>query len=205
VRQPGLAVIEIDGRPVSLRGVPQCRVCSSPVRERVERALAEGKRPTEIVRALPEGARLSVRNVTEHRRRGHLPPDHDAVREVTEIAGRALRNTHALGVTTKATSRVLAQEVIQRVFEAMVSGEIEPTIKDGIAFARILEAHDRAERRFDRKTFQKAFRAVLVHVNRSVDAATWSTITEAVMSDPATLALHMVGPTKWPRGRDSIT
>ena len=205
MKQPGLATIEIDGRPVSIRGVAQCRVCSSPLREQVERALAEGKRPTEIVRALPEGARLSVRNITEHRRRGHLPPDHDAVREVTEIAGRALRNAHALGVTTKATSRVLAQEVVQRVFEAMMSGEIEPTIKDGIAFARILEAHDQAERRFDRKTFQKAFRAVLRHVTRSVDAATWSAITEAVMSDPDTLPLHMVGPTKWPRGGSAST
>jgi hypothetical protein len=197
VQKIGLASVEMGGRRVPVRGVAQCRVCSSDLRIDIERALAEGQRPTEIVRRLPEGSRITVRNVTEHRRRGHLPPDHEAVREVAEKAALGLRNAQALAVATEATRMVLAKEVVRRVSEKLATGEIQPTIRDGVRCARFLLDAEVKTREFDRMEARIAVRAVLAHVKR-MDEDLYRHLLVAIEDDHDTIGLRQVGPLRLP-------
>jgi hypothetical protein len=132
---------------VAVPVVPQCRVCRSPFRVQVDQGLASGLSPVMVVDRLPSQACLRPRNVREHRRRGHLPADPATVQTLAATATdmmTATGNVESI-VVSAAAEMVLAQRVLQVVFERLVSGEIEPSIRDGLRAARLV--HEIEQRR----------------------------------------------------------
>lgn len=129
----------LGGRMYPLRSVPQCKVCNSHYRVEIERGLIKSYGYTAIHRSLPEQAKseLSIRNIEEHARR-HLPVDEGIRRAVIEARAKELGTSieDAEGALVDHIS--FARVGVQKVFQAMSEGRLEPDVKDGIAFATLL-------------------------------------------------------------------
>jgi len=106
----------------------------------------EGTPPGKIASDLPEDANISVRNISEHRRRGHLPIDHETVREVLDAGLQGPVQDLMIDATAKlAADQHAARIVIERAFQRLSTGEIQPTLRDGLRAAQFLaDAEQRA-------------------------------------------------------------
>lgn len=116
-----------------------CKVCQSHSRIQIERALLKSYGYTAIWRSLPEKEQetLSVRNITEHAHK-HLPVEESVRRAVVEARAREIGIDIAGSEVALVDHISFAKVGLQDVFERMQSGELQPDVKDGIAFANIL-------------------------------------------------------------------
>lgn len=129
---------EVGGKSYPMRVCVQCKVCNSPYRVQIEDALIAGYGYAAIARSLPEDARINARNINVHRRQGHLPLNlavrTELIAERVREAGERIEEA-AVSVVDQV---LLARTVVQRTFERIAAGEIEPDISDGLAAAKLL-------------------------------------------------------------------
>jgi hypothetical protein len=143
-----LAVVEIDGREVRVTNRPQCRVCRSRHRAVIERGLIQGLPPRSIVYQLTEPSDVSARNIREHRRRGHVPVDHDAIEQMQADFRSGPTAQLAFDATVEqAATEHIARVVLALVYERLATREITPTLKDGLRAARVLANAERGLQR----------------------------------------------------------
>lgn len=127
------------GRLYPMNSASGCKVCQSFYRVEIERSLLKSYGYATIHRSLPEQGRteLSVRNISDHAHR-HLPVDESIRRAVIEARAREM------GVSIEDAEGPLVDHIsfakvgLQKVFQAMAEGSLEPDVKDGIAFATLL-------------------------------------------------------------------
>ena len=139
VRTNSAIMYRLGGREYPMRTVPQCKVCQSHYRVEIERGLIKSYGYTAIHRSLPEQAKteLSIRNIEEHAKR-HLPVDEGIRRAVIEARAREI------GVSVEDSHESLVDHIsfarvgLGKVYEAMANGDLNPDVKDGIAFANLL-------------------------------------------------------------------
>jgi hypothetical protein len=67
------------------RQIPQCRVCASPHRAKIERLWAEGVPPALILRRLPADHGISRQSLSRHLNRKHTPVDRRLVARRAEV------------------------------------------------------------------------------------------------------------------------
>jgi len=183
-----LVECRIGGTAVPLTRSPRCRTCRSESRRDVEVALAEGRSYSEIAALFPESG-LSKRHLSEHYRRGHLPLQSTQVRRV--VSAQAADNGEIMQVAVAAQVQALkfARSIVRRVAERLASGEVEPTVKDAVAMARLLAEYDdavveRDELRAETGRTHDGMFALLQLVQSIVSAADWSSVNRAVDLDP---------------------
>lgn len=134
-----LASVRVGDRLVPLVHRAQCKVCCSPHRLMIERLIVDGIPPSEIISRLPDDSTLNVRNVQEHRRRGHLPIDHETVREVIAAGRQGPITELVVDATVKvAADQHIAQLVVDRVFKAVANDELELKVRDGLRASQFL-------------------------------------------------------------------
>jgi hypothetical protein len=165
--------------------------------------LVGGSSFAEASRSL-SAAGLSARNVREHFRRGHLPIEHEVVRRLVE---QQVKDHIALvesGVSASLAVIVLAQTTIRSVNERLMSGELEPTISEGIRMARLLAGYDdalRKEHRTEKQLRQshEGF-AVLFSIVKSMMSKTmWVDFLDAAHDDER-LRAYLPQPTVYSDG-----
>lgn len=148
----------VGGRTYPARVVPQCKTCNSPYRTQIENALIKSYGYASIVRSLPEDAGLSERNIMQHFQSGHLPLDESVRRVVIEQDAKERGLDIEGHETTLANHVTLAKLGVQKVLQRMMAGELEPDIKDGIAFATLLtKLEETAGDDFDRAALMQGF------------------------------------------------
>lgn len=136
----------LGGRLYPVKSEPRCSTCQSPHRLHVERQLIRGYSYASIVRDLPDDAGLTQRGVALHVQRNHLPLNEHVKRVAIEERARELGRDAERHEQSLVDAITFARLGIQDVHERMQNGEIKPTIKDGIAFARLLHDVGLAER-----------------------------------------------------------
>lgn len=129
---------ELNGYLYEMPIEPKCKTCRSPYRAQTESAVVRGYSYAAIERALPDEANLSWRNISDHFKNGHMPLRERAKRLVVEERAKELNLDVEKAEKSLIDHITLAKASIQRVFERMQSGEIEPDMGDAIQFARLL-------------------------------------------------------------------
>ncbi len=182
-----LVECRIGGTVVPLTRSPRCRTCRSGSRRDVEIALAQGRSYSEIAALFPESG-LSKRHLSEHYRRGHLPLDSPQVRRV--VAEQATENGEVLEVAVAAqvAARTFARSVVRRVAERLADGDIQPSVSDAVAMARLLAQYDdvvieRDVLRAEVGRTHDGMSGLLALVRSHVSAADWSAVARAVDLD----------------------
>ena len=180
-------------------------MCRSSHRVEIEQAIAQGRRDIDIVKDLPDSAAISVRNVAEHRRRGHQPRDFETVREVVEIAEAGLRDADLLWTTNESTVLVLARKVVQEVYRRAASGEIDFSMKDGIRCAGLILKSEIERARFERGAATEAVQALLVHVRDVMDEDQYAQFKKRVYDDKHMAGLGQLDGLKMPKNKPGST
>ncbi len=185
-----LAECRIDDRVHRLRRVGQCFVCRSKFRSQVEKGLAEGESYAAIVLGLPEAAALTTRNVSEHWKRGHLPVGDEVFRRIQEDQAEQVGQLVKKAADRKLGDLALAHAVVGRVNERLAMGEVEPTFKDALGAARLLERHDgarqeRIDLRRERDEARDALARILSVAKVVMSRSSWSALAQQVDADPA--------------------
>ena len=152
----------LGGREYPLRSVSTCYVCQSEYRFHIESEIAQGRVfpriHKDLMLAQPE-CTLSVENLREHFKNGHMPSEVEGARLIMER--RAIERGRSLNdaATSLADGMALAEIVVQKTIEAMQRGEIKPEIKDGIAAARLMETFAPVEQGVNANVYAEAFMA----------------------------------------------
>lgn len=162
VRQGAAALVtyRLGGRDYPLRSVAQCKVCRSPQRFHVETEIASGRTYTRIHKDLllaDESCDLTVENLRDHYKNGHMPLEVEASRAIIERRAVERGKDIQRGVDPIVDGMALAEIVVQKTVEAMQRGEIKPDMKDGLMAARLLETFAPVEQGADQNTYATAF------------------------------------------------
>lgn len=147
----------LGGREYPLRSAQGCKTCDSPHRLDVERQIAAGHSYASIARGLPDDAGLTPANVRAHFAAGHLPLQVEALRRIAEERAESIGRDIEGGVAGLVDQVVLARTVVQRAFERIAAGGVEPEVSDGIAAARLLHQMGVDDQQGDRDLWTEAF------------------------------------------------
>lgn len=162
-----MTMVLIGGREYPLRSVPNCRTCQSPHRRFIENELLAGRSYKAIVRQLADledAGRLghpSAEALSHHVKQGHLPNPVHTRRQIME------KRAEEIGAKIEGSDSIIDhltvnQMVIQRGFERLVAGEIEPSVSDlmsAIQFQQRVE--ETSEEGYDAEAYQNALFAYL--------------------------------------------
>jgi hypothetical protein len=175
----------VGGRSYALRTVGGCSVCNSPWRAAIENFLLQGHSYQTIASRLPEDANLNKDNIKHHFKAGHLPLAEDARRAIIERRATELewdpdsnadRMIDALGFLRLGLSDVASR---------MMSREIEPDMKDGIAMAKALAALDLDNDTEDRLAmYASLIRLMFEAAQRHMDVGAYQSFSQELMDSP---------------------
>ena len=185
-----MLMTKVGGRMYQARIEPRCKTCNSPYRSAIETALVKSYGYTAIVRSLPDDAELSVENIKHHFKAGHLPLDESVRRVVIEQDARE-RGLDIEGYeTTLGNHLTLAKLGVQKVLQKMMSGELEPDIKDGIAFASLLsKVEEQAGADYDKATLTQGFIAYYMAIQQVCTPEQAQQISNLIAANPVMKSL----------------
>lgn len=144
-RQQGgasLASYRFGGRTYPFRTVASCLTCQSPYRLEIEEMIAKGVPYSRIVTDLDLTAgrnRVTARSMIAHFNNGHMPVESESVRRILER--RAVERGQSIeeGVAAIVDGHGFAEIVLEASVQRLASGEIAPTVQDGLNAAKLLE------------------------------------------------------------------
>lgn len=137
--QPSLVNVEVGGGIYPWRSEGRCLCCSHPMRVEIETMLAQGRTYRGIIKALELEGAITERNVRDHVRNEHLPTKAPAVRAVAQAQAVGLSEALAPLAQGVAAHLSFAHSLLERVRRRLEAGEDEPSIRDGLAAARLIQ------------------------------------------------------------------
>lgn len=189
-RASSVVTYRIGGREYPLKSVANCKVCKSPHRFTVEQQILRGNTYRSISEGLPTDADLSVGNIGKHFQNKHMPLQVEPIRRLVENRARQVGKSIEDSEDNLVDGVVLAEAVVQRVFEAIVEGEIEPSVRDGLRATKMLAdlgVYDQGG--LDQEAFESAFEAYHEEVGRVLSVEQFDRLSRALASNPILAAL----------------
>lgn len=146
VRGAGTSVVtyRFGGRDYPLKTVARCHTCMSPYRFEIEQAIVAGrtyKKISELVASYGDEENptaVSIRSITDHYHNGHMPLELSETRAIVEARAKRVGKSIADSEESLVDGVTLLSTVIQKTFEAIANGTIEPGVRDGIRAAKML-------------------------------------------------------------------
>src|SRR4051794_38711423 len=118
-------------------------------------------------------------------KRGHLPVEDEVIRRVQEDHARQVGDLIRSAVDRRMGDLALASAVVERVTQRLAMGNIEPTFREALAAARLLERYDRIRTERDdlcreRDQAQHALARILSAAKSVMTPQSWSTLGQHV-------------------------
>jgi hypothetical protein len=189
--------IRVGDRTYPAKHVPQCRVCRSKYRGDIERGIISGLTYQSIISDLvdpfedhsPLGT-PNYQSVLRHVRNKHMPVPFSIQRQVIEERAAELGRSVEEGERLLVDSVAVHRAVIQRGFERMNNGEIQPTMGD-LMKALQLQAAVEADQDsgVDEEAWRDALIAYMEIVQRNVDHQIFEKIKREMATSPALKAI----------------
>jgi hypothetical protein len=133
-----LASVEVGGQSFPYKIESRCRVCSSRRRLDVERALVKGMTYQHIAETFGEPGGINARGVRAHVERGHVPLNAPAVLAVARARSDEVSEVISPLIQSAAANIGFAHAVVDRVRIRLESGEVQPSVRDGLAAMRLI-------------------------------------------------------------------
>lgn len=186
---PGLVSYRIGGRTYAQRLHGTCLVCRSRYRFEVEASIAEGLHFTSISRQLPDEAELSAASIRTHYLSNHMPMRQAALRRIVEDRQVELGRVIEEGVEPIADQVSFARSVVDRTFSRIASGEVEPTVAEGIAAARLLQQFGVDDNGIDKSAYTEAFIIYMQTAQQVMSDDQFTQFSSALSGNPVLKAL----------------
>ncbi len=121
---------------------PRCHVCQHKNRDQIDRLLAMKTPYAEIARLFSsEERKLDDRSVSNHEKK-HLQYENEAIRQIIEHEAGIAQENLETGVKGAFLRRVALDVSIKKVFDGILSGEIEIEAKDVVKMIELRERLD---------------------------------------------------------------
>lgn len=148
--QSSMVQVRIGDRVYDAVYEPRCRTCTHPGRQLIEAAVLrnysyrmiarefsskEVPGPEGTTQILPDIGHASIRN---HFVQGHMPMEAAALRRLAEKRAEEIGADYEEALGQFVDHHILANAVVQKTYDRLVLGEIEPEVKDGLAAAKFL-------------------------------------------------------------------
>lgn len=156
-----MASYSVGGRTYPMVTIPQCNTCSSPHRMEIEKRILAGtpyRRISEWTEeTFGEGRRVSAQSIRGHFDRGHIPVEAEVVRRVLDRQAADRGEDLETMVTPIVSGVEFAEVVLQKTVQRISSGEIQPSVVDGLNAARIMEQFREFEAANSEEVWVQAF------------------------------------------------
>lgn len=137
------AMYDIAGRMYTYRTEPQCKVCRADgeVRRGIEFGLVSGRTYAELSRWASQKnfESMSASSIQRHRERGHMPEELLSSRGIVEAVHRGRGNDPDAMDELLLDQVAFARVVMQHAFDDVALGRQNPTVKEGLAAASLLD------------------------------------------------------------------
>jgi len=138
-----LAKVAVSGRIYPAVYERRCRVCTSgPLRTQIEEETVSGKSWATIAVDLPAEAGLNARNLRDHFANGHLPVEEPTVQALADRQAADRGQVVEQAVEVAVDFLDFCRGVIGSVNKRVLTGEVQPTVRDAIAAATVLARFD---------------------------------------------------------------
>ena len=178
-----VATHRLGGRDYALKHVPNCRVCTSPIRLKIETAILHGLSIASIIKAIPEGHKtVSSKSIGRHWR-SHMPSNQTYQRILMEEYAREAGWDPEVHEGILANYITFARLGVQKVFMEMADGSLTPTIKEAIDMSKLLnDIESRAGGAIDSQYFYNLFVTHYQAMVQEVDSVTLERIARRISS-----------------------
>ena len=192
-------VYKTGGHEYPMYSEPRCKTCQSPYRTEIENRILKGISYRNIVDGLGEQSSLSVENIRHHVAKKHLPVEEEVKRIIMH------EQAKAIGLDPEETERAIvdglafAKVGLQTVHQAMTAGELQPTVAEGIAFAKFIhEMENYGGEDMDREAFGLGLRTLIELIKKNMNSEQFASFSLDVRSDPLLASLIGISPVSKP-------
>lgn len=192
-------LVRVGGRSYSARNVKQCLTCRSKHRNQIEHAIISGMPYAMIVSDVVEPyddhsllGSPTYDSILRHVRKGHMPLPYSTRRKIIEQRAEEIGKNVADGQEILADNVAIYRAVIQRGFERLNSGEIEPSMQDLMAALKlqsIVEATDDDNPEHNEDLWRAALMAYMEIVKNNVSHEVFQQIGREMSASPAIRAI----------------
>lgn len=189
--------VKIGNRTYDAAYVSTCHTCTHPARMHIEEKIIQNFSYAAIERAfsgveyeVDPGRRelmptLSYNSIRNHFLRGHMPLEASALRRLAERRAEQIGSLYEQAESQFVDQYVLAEAVVTRAYQRMVTGDIEPEVKDGLAAAKFMQdVSDRTQQGFDTEAWSQAMQVYFETAREFMPADRWNQFTAALAKDP---------------------
>jgi hypothetical protein len=182
---------------------PNCRTCTHPARMLIEEKLLQNYSLRQVAALFseteidgPEGSRLilpriSHQSIGNHFRLGHMPIEAATLRKLAARRAERLGNAYEERAEQFVDHVVLAEATVHRTYERLVTGEIHPDVKDGLAAAALIQRVEAdVPGGLDNEAWSEAMTIYFEEARAAMDPATWSRFTQALSRNPVLRAIE---------------
>lgn len=187
-----LVMVKIGGREYPLRREASCQVCSSPYRFEIERALVMGHTYRSIRESLPSSPEPpSLTSFSGHVTRAHMPLPQAATRQLIEHRAQQLGKEIEGGLELLLDTATVTDEVIQKGFQRLQDGEIEPSMSDLLKALTIRSQLDATSPSGDLSSdaWMEAMMEMFAIVNRLMPPELWESFSQEIANSPILKAI----------------
>lgn len=134
------------------RTIPQCHTCQSPYRDQIEEGIASGLSATTILSHLKSFTPVSgeeaiafpsAESIASHRKNRHLSLTHELRQAMLDQHRKAVGENLNEDEDVIVEKTLVARMIVQRGYEMLRDGEVDPSINEVIAASRLLYQLDK--------------------------------------------------------------
>lgn len=178
-----------------------CKVCNHPARMEIELALVEGqsypqiaKRFSEVRYEVGEGSmmlpELKWGAIRYHVQGQHMPARAEIQRRLIEMRAESLGHDLEKAVDRFVDQYTVAQTIMYKGHDRLVSGEVQPSIQDTLAAAKLVQQiEEHSEQGYDSLAWEQAMTVYFETAQSLMPPETWQEFGRRLSANPILAAL----------------
>lgn len=185
-------LVRVGNQAYPAKHVKQCKTCRSKYRTQIEQGVIGGMTYQSIIDDViapyddhsPIGS-PTYASVLAHVKRGHMPIPFSHQRRIIEERAEEIGRSVEQGEKLLIDSVTVGRTIIQRAFELMNSGEIQPTMGDLLKALQLQQSVEGTRTPgVDEETWREAMIAYMEIVQRNVSSETFQAIGREMAQSP---------------------
>jgi hypothetical protein len=198
----------IGGVDYPMRSLPNCKTCQDPNRLQIENDLIRGLSYNSISRSLdglPMGglAHPTGEQISDHVKKGHIPLGVSTQRRLIERRAKEIGRSIDDAEDTLIDMVTVNQMIVQKGFERLAEGVLDPDISDIIAASRFLQqVEQNAGGGIDENTWRDALMAYMETTRVFIPQDRWAEYGAAMNANPILKAMAKAAELKQIEGID---
>lgn len=197
-----LMQVNIGGRIYDAMSVSQCHTCQHPARLDIERKILAGHSYRDVAMQYSETTyeslgeqkrfpRVDWMSIHRHFKGRHLPVEMAALREIADARAREMSEAYTEETARIVDGHTFARQVLHTTQQRLVSGEIQPEVRDGLAAAKLLqEIEAEAIGGIDGEVWISAMTRYFELARQVMPTELWDRFTRALTVDPVLQSLQ---------------